>query len=265
MKKKFTANSTGKFVSKNKFASKKLSLLASSLVVLAAQSSTAMAGFDCCSWSPYVGADVAWRHQGIQRDFGGNQVKKDFPQGDIYAGLKFCDYLGIQAGYEATTSRRKTSNALGNEVVFGSRISPDVPFGLNQVVTNSKIHGWHADLVGFLPFCVCDNQFNLIGSVGVAKLRYKIKLYNTISDNVTLSPNEVSGTVRTFSNSRYVARLGLGLQYMLTECAGLRAMATWENTSRIRKFNPPRENPGSTIQLNLRNATTLGMGVFYNF
>lgn len=262
MKKKCSAKFANKCVSKNKFASKKLSLLASSLVILAAQSSTAMAGLDWCNLTPYIGADVAWRHQGIQRDFGGNQVKKDFPQGDIYAGLKFCDYLGIQAGYEATTSRRKTSNVLGNEVVFGGIFSPTVPNGLNQFVTTSQIHGWHTDLVGFLPFCICDNRFNLIGSVGLARLKYKLRYYNTILDNNPVSPENFT---RTFSNSKYVARLGLGIQYMLTECAGLRVMGTWENTSRVRKFQAPPENRQSLVQINVRNATTLGAGVFYNF
>lgn len=230
------------------------------MVVLAAQSTAALAeGFvDCVS--PYIGADVAWRYQGFQKNLGGNLSKRNFLQGDVYAGLKFFDYVGLQIGFEGSPSQHRTTNFSGPFIVNG--ITENIP-GLNQFQTATQIYGWHLDLVGFIPFCVCDEHFELIGSVGVIRNRFRFRSYPAFVNDTPTTATQIASNTLTFATSKYVARLGLGLQYYVTECAGVRFMAGWENTSRFNQIAP--QNRFLPSRTTLRNATTLGIGVFYNF
>lgn len=239
---------------------KKLGLLCSVLALSTA--STAMAGLSDLCLQPYAGVDVSIRHLGFH-DTAEKIFKRTYPQGDVYLGVKFNDYLGVQAGYEAIASRHKTTNFIGSDIFFGNTLNPDVPNGLNQIVSSVRQYGWHADLVGFLPFCE-EYCLSLIGSVGIAQLRTKLSFTSPIVDNAVATATELALSNRTFTGRKYVARLGLGIQQMLSDCLGVRFMFTWENTSRFKKLIAP-EQPTTAAIVNLRNSTTFGVGVFYNF
>lgn len=237
---------------------KKLSIFAAPIVLLA--SNSVFADMDFCA-TPFIGADVAWRYLNLPNSKGGQLVKKDRAQGDIYAGVKLCDYIGIQAGFESTTARHDTRDILGSGDYFGSPYHAEVPNGINRVVTTSQLYGWHADLVGYLPFCDC---YSLLGSVGVAHLKYKMRWYNPILDSIAEPESAIGATIRTYKQRKIVPRLGLGIQKMITDCAGVRLIGTWEGTSRIKNISS-KENASSLAKVSLRNSTTLGFGIFYNF
>ncbi len=218
---------------------KKSTLLAASAASLIALTASTAATADI-DWnvSPYVGADVQIRHVKFGHHFGNKRFKKNYPQANLFAGIKFCDFLGIELGYETTTNKSRT-----------------VTLGTPPIKTNSsaRFRGPHADLVGFLPiFNECN--LHLLGYVGIAHLKASLKQYDVLANGI--SP------ARTFNKHKSVLRLGAGVQHMINDCWGVRALVGWEKT----KFNLVQNQPAATPQrVKLKNSYSYGLGAFYSF
>lgn len=238
----------------------KSKLFVSSLFILAAHTSSAKADglfdIDLC---PYVGAEVSWRHQSFPAIFGGNILKKNYPQGDVYAGIKLNNYLGLQLGFEGVSSQHKPTTFTNASVILGRTV--DSPVSFDQHQTSMRLYGFHADVMGFYPFSICNEHFNLVASIGLANKRVTLKDVLTIENGVPIPLGEIANVTRTFAMTKCVPRLGLGVQYMLTNCAGVRLMGQWENTARFKNIKT-KDGLGTFA---LRNATSLGFGAFYNF
>lgn len=257
----------------------KLALFATPLVMLAT-TGTAVANMnmDCCP-SFYLGADAQLRHMPFQKDFGGNILKKNYPQGNFFAGFKFNNCIGIEAGYEVT--KKKSGNKLHapSDFIFGTTIEPLNPPDLVAISersrASSRIHGWNLNLVGFLPVWCEEYNLSLLGSVGLAQLKLKTRHTRTTTETVTVfddtetaigTANEVFIGNRAYNKRKVVLRLGAGIQHMLTECFGLRVLVNWENTNKLRTQGRNLEN-GLTVSsvARLKNSFNYGLGVFTTF
>ncbi len=200
---------------------KKLALLAVPAILLAASAATADNQW---GFTPYVGADAEWRHLNYQTGFGENIFRHDYPQGNIYAGLKFNDYLAIEGGYEAT-GRKSRVTTLGPGNIFAGNSTAGTTL---QFSTTSRIKGPHANLVGFLPIWDA-YRLQLIGSVGFARLQENAEF--TI---LTANGNPAIPDPRTFKQRKSILRVGAGLQQMISDSWGVRAMVKWENTNKFK-------------------------------
>src|SRR5690348_3147210 len=78
--------------------------LAGSMVTMAASA----VAFD---WDkgliPYVGLDAQYRSMEFKKDRGNNIAAKSYPQGNIFVGLRFCDYWGVEFGYQGTNNKKR--------------------------------------------------------------------------------------------------------------------------------------------------------------
>jgi len=239
---------------------KKTILFASLMVILATQPSTTMALdlLDCLT--PYVGMNVGWRHQGFAEAFGGNLVSKNYPEGNVYLGMKYQDYLGIQLGFDATSKKQRTSKFTAPYIAFG--LFTDAHF--DELKASTRIYGWHIDLLGFIPICLNNEQYHIISSIGVSKKRFKLKVFNTISGAEILNGSDVEESTRDFFSTQCMARVALGLQYMMTQCTGIRIMGNWENTSKFKNLATQNNQEGMG-RVTLRKAFTVNFGVSYYF
>ena len=245
-----------------------------------ATAGTAAADMDLCL-TPYVGVDAQIRHMPFQKDFGGNVLKKNYPQGNFFAGLKFNDYVGIEAGYEVSKKKSATKTHNNSDVIFGNRVIQEDPFTTVTSIksdASSKIHGWNLNLVGFLPILCDDNSLQLIGSVGLAQLKLKSKnlvTFSTSSEdldpssgNVIFTPNTTT-TLSSYQKRKVVLRIGTGVQHMITDCIGIRGLVTWENTSKL-NAKPKSSNGAPTIlpaseKAKTKNSFQYGLGIFTVF
>lgn len=241
---------------------KQLALLTAPVILLAA-AGTAVADMDFGCLTPYVGVDAQMRHMGYQKQFGGNSLKKNYPQGNFFAGLKFNDCVGVELGYEISTKKSHSRTLPNTDVVFGRTINFAPPFTFTSTSTaSSKIHGWNLNLVGYLPVLCEDNSLSLIGSVGVAQL--KVRAHTKIRTTV-FEPGETpvfTDANLHFHKSKAVLRLAGGAQYMMTECIGVRGLVTWENTS---KFKMHRLRETARFVAKPKNTFIYGLGVFTQF
>jgi opacity protein-like surface antigen len=239
---------------------KKLALLTAPIALLAASATMAANPFG--DVRPYVGIDAESRHMNFQKGFGNNLFNHNYPQGNLYAGLRLNEYLAVEAGYEATERKTKTSTLLTGDTSLGIIIPRDPDTGsLLQPKFNSQIQikGPHASLVGMFPISDA-NRLQLIGTVGLAHLKTSISRTLVVL-NGTAVPTGTDGSLTTFVKRKSVLRLGAGIQHMINCNWGVRAMLKWENSNKL-KLNSKEDQ---RLYVNPKNSIIYSLGAFFNF
>jgi len=200
---------------------------------------------------PYVGADAKWYHMPFKKGFGDNLTESNYPQANGFLGIKLNNFVGVEAGYEVAASKTRNATESDGGTYFGVAIPSGT--GALNAVTETKIHGFNVNLVGFLPVSE-EYALDLIGSIGLARL--KLDITNNLP---SLAVQE-----EKFSQEKWVPRLSLGLQHMLAKQFGVRATVGWEKTSSFDNL-VPTDAPGSTLIAKVKDSTSVGFGLFYNF
>ena len=206
--------------------------------------------------NPYAGADAQIRH--INWANNGNDIfKKNYLQGNFYAGLEFCDCVGIEAGYEATVPRTAINN-LANRQYLGATLPAAI---LSPITTQGRfeISGWHASLVGFFPLMCADANF--YASIGAAYLS-ATHWATILSDESNALPT-ANNLFRSL-NSKTVLRAGAGFEYMIFPCLGLRLSLAWENTALFKNIGN-KFNITSPTNISLRDSWIYGLGLYTKF
>lgn len=135
---------------------------------------------------PYVGLDYVYTHANVKKD---THLKQDYNSGVINAGVRFYDYLGLEAFFQQSGERKSQKGTL------------------NQ--TKSEFYAYGLDMYGYMPVG-CDG-FNLVGSLGLANYNVKVKYRSAGSDD----------------KQKVGYRAGLGVQYDITENWSARVMGRY--------------------------------------
>lgn len=229
---------------------KKLALIALPIALLAA--STTMAE-NLCGVTPYVGADAEFRYMSFHKGFGKNIFAHNYPQANLYIGLRFNDYFAVEAGYEATARKTRTSTLHAGDVSLGAIVpAPDTP----QFNSTSQIKALHANLVGTFPICE-RYRLQFIGMAGIARLKANIVRTFVTLDGFAIDPPITS----TFIKRKSVLILGAGVQHMINCNWGVRAMLKWENSNRLKLI----DKETADLFVKAKNSVIYSLGAFYNF
>lgn len=228
---------------------KTLALLAAPAVLLAA---SAVMAENHWGVTPYVGADAEWRHMNFQKGFGNNLFNHDYPQGNVYVGVQFNEYLAVEGGYEATERKTRTNTLRTGDTTAGILI--DTPNSTVQYNSTGQVKGLHANLIGLLPICE-SYRLKLIGLVGFARLKGNFVRTRTLVDGFSL-PDSVN-----FKARKSVLRLGAGLQHMINCNWGVRGMVKWEESKKLKMIGI--ENALTSIKP--KNSFIYSIGAFYTF
>jgi hypothetical protein len=202
---------------------------------------------------PYAGVDAKWSRMGAKRGLGDTQIAKDYPQGNLFVGLKLNEWVGAELGYESTTKKNRTVITKSGGAFFGA--STDIGFPFSST-TKTRISGFHANVVGFYPVLE-EYRVSLFGSIGLAKLKFSSDLVYEDVPSLGIRDH------RQFIKSKLVPRVTAGVQHMLVENFGVRAMVSWEKTSTFR--NIFSKTSSSPLYVAPKNTTSFGLGVFYSF
>lgn len=213
---------------------------------------------------PYIGADVTLRHMGFKPGFGKGLFEPTVPQGNAYVGVQLTDYLALEGGYEAIRKRTKTAILRPGDFSLGSgQIALGDP--TEGHTFKEEFKGWHIDLIGIVPCLLpCDPSLQFFGGAGVS--RKKIRLVDTqVSENGVPLPQATIDTLRrTLVKRKSFLRLSAGVQSLITDYIGIRAIVNWENTARF-GYLKSQENPSGSTSANLKNTFSAGLGVFVKF
>lgn len=232
----------------------RLSFFWISILLLSAASAEA----DPCNLKPYLGINAELRHMGYKKGFGTNLFKQDLPQANLYIGLKFSDWFGVELGYKQTDKKSKT--AANGEGIF--ELGRPIPIGATNVSENTvQIKAPYINLIGFLP--VCDEYpLQLFGFFGVTRMSVKLKFQRTKLDEEVLTASVREFLVRDFSHRRTIVQVGTGLQYGIFNCLSVRTQIGWENTA---KFNNLTNKQNTGYRASLKNSIIYSIGIIWNF
>lgn len=228
------------------------------LLIGALISSTAvMADYDWDCVTPYVGADIQWRHMEFKKNFGNKETARNYPQGNIYLGTRINDCFGVELGYESTTEKKRTVSQQFGDNDFGAAVLRGDSY---TTQTKTSLRGFHLDLVGFLPICE-EYCLELFGAVGIAPLQ--LKVVEDVPTVLALPNPFLAQDRRTFKKTKWVPRVNIGIQHMFCFCEqlGARATAGWEGTSAFKITS--RES--GLQKARVKDSWILGIGLFYNF
>jgi opacity protein-like surface antigen len=210
------------------------------------------------NFKSYVGTDVQIRHMDFQKGFGQNLFKHDITQGNIFFGISLTENFRIEAGYEANPSKTKTELIQVGDVASG--VSIEYP---TQFSSTARIHGPHISLAAATP--LNDGKFNLVGMVGVAHLKLNLRRRSNFITvgGVNVDPLDVDvENITTYSKTKNILKLSLGLEYEISKNWGFRTLLGWENT---KKFNMLAIEPNRTDRVKPHNSMLYSMGVFTKF
>jgi opacity protein-like surface antigen len=204
----------------------------------------------------YVGADVQMRRMDFKGGFGDNLLQHHSPQGNIYAGLKLNEMAGIEAGYEATTTRTRTVTLTTGDVVNGATLS--APMSPAVFKSKAKIKGPHIEAVGYYSFQEV-SPLQLIGTAGVS-------VFKATAERRTISTAGFPGrTTRKLVQHKTVLRLTGGLQYALDENWFARLTVGWVNTSKMTIYAKDGVVSNTHPAIKPKNSTVYGLGMGWIF
>lgn len=207
---------------------------------------------------PYIGADYQYRDTPLHSGQGDNIFDSQFQQGQIYVGVRFLQYFGLEFGYGKTNIKNQYTQFDANNVALGVLIPPGGP--LETHLSQAEYKTYTANVMGFylLPFDKrCRTE--LIGSFGIARIQPKLISELTHLD---LMPLAVPMTF-TFDQRKTVLRLMGGIQYKITPNMGMRASITFEDTSQFRDIKASEwQNTNRFIAL--KNTWLYGLGIYFN-
>lgn len=216
--------------------------------------------------SKYIGVDAGIQRGGFNKyETSQSNFKKSLPKANFFAGIKFNDYLGVEAGYEFSLNRGRnaTFNVSNQEDFMGIGGSALGLTGTqtSDVANKYKISGFHFGVTGEYPISASHNPLSFIGYVGIKNTTLK-----TLSKIIDHPVSGSIGDIYKLKSTKNILRLSLGLQYMLRENIGIRLSSTWENTS---KFSPEKSyqfSPAAELASEkLKNSMSYSLGVVFKF
>lgn len=225
----------------------------------------------------YAGADTKIRRMEFKRNFGNNVFQDPFYTSlNVFLGYKMNQYFGVEAGYELSDS--KINSKYGNKglFLFGNKLI-DSLHGFNSITNfinaRSKVSGFNINIMGFLPINEKKN-LNLIGSAGLGHLRSQTKcdLFEIGEANIVLH-DEYNVPVQRFAHTKsqyknrvVTIRLNTGVQYLTDRNFGIRALAGWENTHKIKIQGKDRETANKVNEhAKFKDSITYRIGFFVPF
>jgi hypothetical protein len=204
----------------------------------------------------YMGTNVHIRHTNYVKGYGHNFLRHRLPQVNIYAGIKLNDSIGLEAGYDRSIMRERTSRLSSNDIIAGTPIPNSFHFALFK--GKIKFEGPYIDIVGFHPLGESGN-LHLLGFAGISFLKGK-------AERRIVCINEFSHcSVRTMKEDKLINRFSLGIQYMITSHLGARGMLGWQNTSKFKFYSSDDRCASYYPEIRPKDTITYGLGLLFDF
>ena len=211
--------------------------------------------------SIYFGLDLIKGKNGYKNGFGEQLLSDYWTSGvNFFVGHYFSKWLGFEIGSQSFLSQSKVAEAQ----------YPAMEFGVNEFsgmtdeiyLSKTSMKGLNLNLA---PKFTLNKNISLVPFVGVAYVRTKIAVNILSTDGQPAA--ELDKIISDFNcaKSKFIPRIGVRAEYLLTKNCGCRISYIWENTSAI-KLSVVRDNKviKDTVTAKLKNTSTYSIGVFYN-
>lgn len=232
---------------------KKLTFSTCSLLAILSTASYASASANGSYSSNYVGIDAVYSKMKFKEHYGDNIFnKKAIPGVNLFAGHMFNENWGVEAGY-GVDKKMKRNNVRVKEgnIVAGGLI--DYGIGFEDYNTLLKQHHTYLGMLGKHHLFNNNIFASLMLGISLSHIHATFNIFNEGT------PADLDLT-RSFAQTKPIPIIRATVEYKVTDKLGLRALATWRNTS---KFKIMAEQFGSTSEIRLKNSINVGAGITY--
>lgn len=210
--------------------------------------------------TPYGGVDVGMQNFGFKSGYGDNLFAKQLPVGNLFIGIKFNDYFGIEGGYETTIDKKKETTIGAGDTILGNLIYAIDVKNISQF-NRFRVYGLHLGLTGRYPIFSKEDHtgLSIVGYLGIKYTTVKSSR-NIFKITPALGPTEAYNSRINLDtdNKKNLARLAFGLEYFFYNHVGLRTLIGWENTARLKPVNN-----GGGYMANLKNSYKYSIGIIF--
>lgn len=205
-------------------------------------------------WAPHIGVDYKyWNVRAANRAtaIGNYDYQPLFPKisssGNFYIGSRVNGYFGFDVGYEQSKTKEGSVIFDGNQAFFG-----DVENAGDSSKVDLRLKAWHLDL-NFYRELWHRIDFYVMG--GLATMKPDTKILYTQAGNLL----ELNQSTR----SKWLARVGFGLQYNPVPCIGIKGLVMFDQTSRLNYLGTDEDGNPFDIKP-YKNSTSLHLGAVYS-
>lgn len=173
---------------------------------------------------PNIGIDVGIKNQSFSSGFGKEHFRQNYPQTDLYFGMKFHPYVGIEGGYQTMYRLQREQYYPVGSSVLGSSV-PGM-FYQRSFISTVDGQGWNLNLLGFWPICP-RTKTELMLTLGLVweKFHYGTLAITALNPSTPLAMWD--------SSDRTLFKIGVGARQMITKHFGARLQVFWEETSKL--------------------------------
>ena len=211
----------------------------------------------------YTGIDQQFRHIAFEPNLGGNVLKKDYRQNNVFAGFKFHEHFGLELGYQWTEPKDKWSRVGAGAQVYGSSGAWPSFDSVNRL----RMSGPSLDLVGSYKIKSHGFPESVVSlSMGISRLHTHIK-YVPTSAGFFYTTSEIMSSSGRIKGDQTALRIAPAIDIFLSEHVGLRARFIYENL--FKKNLVTYISGASDIKLCSAKAKgashSYGLGVFWRY
>jgi hypothetical protein len=192
----------------------------------------------------YLGFDA--QHIWVKGDSEWNNVFQSMhPGANIYLGVRLSNFIGLELGYSWTTRKTKNYGVAAGETAFGITNS-----AATTISTQVRLKNTHFDINAYFPM---GKYMEVITSLGIGASRQGMIITSSTTSNLGNALVQVRGKTTP------VGRLGLGLEGMVTDTTGIRAMWRYDTLSRVKV----RSAPTGVSDKVFKNSSTILLGLIW--
>ena len=202
--------------------------------------------------------------------------RKNSTSYNLFAGLDFNQYFGIELGYQKDNTRRSNATLVSGDFIPG--FANPIPVGQFEgnpsVFDNVKLKQQNKYL-GITGKYKIYPKFHITAMLGLAYTNTSAE-YTQKQSGVALifTPAEIDGYLlkRTYKKHKAVPIARIGASYSILKHFSIRTNVLWHKLSDItinsdqnNKIRPQDGNPASSQKIKFKNITTYSVGFIYNF
>lgn len=200
----------------------------------------------------YVGADAMYSKLGFKQDYGKEIFSKKFAPGiNLFAGHMFNENFGMELGWEMYKKMKRSATVTSGNKAAGVYIDPAIRF----VDYDTKIAQNY-------PYIGAVAKTNILGSDNLISLMIGASIANIKAQYTVVRTNGGPlNTIRNFNQTKPILIAKAMFEHKFNNNFGLRATATWKNTSRFKIKS--KEDSASKEEIKLKDSLSFGLGATY--
>lgn len=209
----------------------------------------------------YIGTDFLYSYGTFENGYGRDVFNNaDVKQYNVFVGHYFSRLFGFEVGYAKNINNNSMSTIAADSNEFG--VPNFTAMSSNVYDTTQSVYAYN---LNYVPQWQITQNISLIAVFGFSYMKSSNTLNLVLFDDAPATPAEQNDYNVNFSTKEFIPRLGLRLQYLVTNMLGIRASYIWENTDSLTLTTTRNINPNQTLQAKITNMSALGIGAFLKF